>query len=176
MIDAARRQRVIGQVLFLFFYGAVLFWRLVPLAPGQVIWPGPDFTLCLVLIWVLRRPEQIPVLTVALAFLIEDIMLMRPIGLWAAIVVLGTEAARKREPRWRELPFMVEWLRVAILMAIMMGANRFAMALFFLPLPALGQVILQYIATVIAYPLLSALLGWLCGLPRNRAENDTRLR
>ena len=66
MIDAARRQRVIGQALFLFFFGAVLFWRLVPLAPGQVIWPGPDFTLCLVLIWVLRRPEQIPVLTVAL--------------------------------------------------------------------------------------------------------------
>lgn len=174
MVDAARRQRIIGQALFVLFFGLILFWRLVPLAPGQVIWPGSDFSLCLVLIWVLRRPEQIPVLTVAVVFLIEDIMLLRPIGLWAAIVVLGTEAARKREPRWRELPFMVEWLRVAMLMAIMMGTNRFATALFFLPLPPLGQVILQYIATIATYPLLSALLGWLCGLPRTRAENDTR--
>lgn len=176
MIDPARRQRVLGQALFLLLFTLILFWRLVPLAPGQVVWPGPDFSLCLALIWVLRRPEQIPVLTVALAFLVEDIMLLRPIGLWAAIMVLGTEAARKRELHWRELPFMVEWLRVAILMAVMMGANRFAMALFFLPMPPLGQVILQYIATVAAYPLLSALLGSLFGLPRNRAENETRLR
>ena len=176
MIEPARRQRIIGQALFIGLFLAILFWRLVPLAPGRVLWPGPDLSLCLAMVWVLRRPEQVPVLTIGLIFLIEDIILLRPIGLWAAVMVIGTEAARKREPRWRELPFMVEWLRVAILMAIMMGANRFAMALFFLPLPALGQVILQYIATVIAYPLLSALLGWLCGLPRNRAENDTRLR
>ena len=54
--------------------------------------------------------------------------------------------------------------------------NDAAMALFFLPLPALGQVILQYIATIAVYPLVAGLAGWLFGLPRNRAESDTRLR
>lgn len=177
MSNPARRQQALGQALFVLLFIAILFWRLVPLAPGRIeVWPGPDLSLCLVLLWVLRRPEQLPVLTIALAFLIEDIVLLRPIGLWAAILVLGTEAARKREPRWRELAFMIEWLRVATLIAMMMATYRFAAALFFLPLPSLGQVILQYIATVAVYPMVSGLAGWLFGLPRNRAENDTRLR
>ncbi len=176
MIEPARRQRIIGQALFIGLFLAILFWRLVPLAPGRVLWPGPDLSLCLTLVWVLRRPEQVPVLTIGLIFLIEDIILLRPIGLWAAVMVIGTEAARKREASWRELPFMVEWLRVAILMAMMMAGYRFLMAMFFLPLPSLGQVILQYIATVAAYPLVAGFCGWLVGLPRNRAESETRLR
>lgn len=175
MIEPARRQRILGQALFVLLFAAILFCRLVPLAPGRVLWPGPDLSLCLALVWMLRRPEQVPVLTVALVFLIEDIVLLRPLGLWAAIVVIGSEAARKREASWRELPFMVEWLRVAILMAMMMAGYRFVMAMFFLPLPPLGQVILQYIATVAAYPPVAGLCGWLIGLSRTRAESDTRL-
>ncbi|MFO1139591.1 MAG: rod shape-determining protein MreD [Paracoccus sp. (in: a-proteobacteria)] len=176
MIEPARRQRLLGQALFILLFLAILFWRLVPMAPGRVPWPGPDLTLCLTLVWALRRPEQVPVLIIALIVLIEDIMLLRPIGLWAAIMVIGTEAARKREAGWRELPFMVEWLRVSILMAMMMVAYRFVQAIFFLPLPPLGQVILQYIATVATYPLVAGLGGWLFGLSRNRAESDTRAR
>lgn len=176
MIEPLRRQRMLGQALFVLLFLAILFWRLVPMAPGRVFWPGPDLSLCLAMVWVLRRPDQVPVLTIGLIFLIEDIILLRPIGLWAAVMVIGTEAARKREAGWRELPFMVEWLRVAILMAVMMAGYRFLMAVFFLPLPPLGQVILQYIATIAAYPLVAGLAGWLFGLPRNRAESDTRLR
>lgn len=173
MIESARRQRLAGQALFVMLFLGVLFWRLLPLAPGRVAWPGPDLTLALALIWMLRRPEQLPVLTVALLFLIEDIILMRPIGLGAAIAVIGTEAARKREQRWRQLPFMVEWLRVAMLVALMMLANRFLLTMFFLPLPSLGQAILQYIATVAAYPLVAGFGAWLLGLRRSRAERDT---
>ncbi len=55
--------------------------QMLPLAPGRVLWPGPDLSLCLAMVWVLRRPEQVPVLTIGLIFLIEDIMLLRPIGL-----------------------------------------------------------------------------------------------
>ncbi|WP_374637092.1 rod shape-determining protein MreD [Paracoccus sp. (in: a-proteobacteria)] len=176
MIDPLRRQRMFGQALFILLFLMILFWRLVPLAPGRVLWPGPDLSLCLAMVWVLRRPDQVPVLTIGLIFLVEDIMLLRPIGLWAAVMVMGTETARKREASWRELPFMVEWLRVAILMALMMAGYRFLMAMFFLPLPPLGQVIMQYIATIAAYPLVAGLAGWLFGLSRNRAESDTRLR
>ncbi|MFC3568934.1 rod shape-determining protein MreD [Paracoccus sp. TOH] len=176
MIEPARRQRFLGQALFVILFLAILFWRLLPLAPGRIGWPGPDLALCLVLVWVLRRPEQVPVLTIALLFLIEDILLLRPIGLFAAVAVMGTEAARNREQHWRELPFMVEWLRVTMLLALMMVANRFLLAIFFLPLPPLGQVLLQFIATTGAYPLVAGLAGWLFGLPRNRAERDARLR
>jgi rod shape-determining protein MreD len=149
----------------------LLFLRLVPLTAGRIGWPGPDLALCLVLAWLLRRPEQVPALTIALMFLVEDVLLWRPLGLWAAVVVLGTEAARRREPRWRELPFMVEWMRVATLMAMMMLANRIMLALFFLPLPALGQALVQYGATVAAYPLVVGFLRWPLGLGRSVTES-----
>lgn len=174
MIEPVQRQRLFGQALFIALFVGFLFVRLVPMYPGRVFWPGPDLGVMLALVWVLRRPEQVPVLVIALLFLIEDIMLMRPVGLWAAIVVMGTEAARLREPRWRELPFMVEWLRVSLLLALMMFANRVVLSLFLLPLPPLGQAVMQFIATCAAYPLLAGLMRWPLGYGRIRADADTR--
>ena len=176
MIDPGRRRRLLGQARYVALFLVILFWRLLPLAPGRVFWPGPDLGLCLTLIWVLRRPEQIPVLTIAALYLVEDILLLRPIGLGAAIVVLGTEAARKREQRWRELPFMVEWLRVTMLLALMMLADRFLLTMFFLTPPPLGQAMLQFIATIAAFPVVAGLAGWALSMPRSTAERDARSR
>lgn len=176
MIKVVRRQRLVGLALFALLFLTILFLRLLPLNPGRIAWPGPDLAVCLTIAWVLRRPDLAPVALIAALFLLEDIMLLRPLGLWAAVVVLGTEAARKREQRWRELPFMIEWLRVATLLAMMMLANRFALALFFLPMPPLGQVILQFIATAAAYPLIAGFMHWPLGLRRGRSDTDTRHR
>ncbi|AGT08708.1 hypothetical protein [Paracoccus aminophilus] len=166
MIDRMRHRRYVGMVLYALVMLVFLLLRLLPLAPGKVPWPGADLSLCLTLVWVLRRPEQVPVLLIATVFFIEDLLLLRPLGLWTAIVILGTEAARIREPRWRELPFMIEWLRVALLIALMTLGYRIALAIFFVPMPALGQVILQYLATIIAYPVLVVAARWLLGLSR----------
>ncbi|MBK4214582.1 rod shape-determining protein MreD [Paracoccus caeni] len=165
MIESAKRQVMIGSVLFILCTGAILFFRLLPL-PGRAIWPGPDITLCLTFIWLLRRPDQLPALLIVLVFLVEDIMLLRPPGLWAVFVLMGTEAARSREGRWRDQPFVLEWLRVAILMGAMVIGYRFVQFIFMLPVPALGQVLLQYIATVMAYPFVTLMARWLIGLKR----------
>lgn len=166
MIERVRHRRYTGMVLYALVMLAFLLVRLLPISAGTVTWPGADLPLCLTLVWVLRRPEQVPVLLIAAVFFIEDLLLLRPIGLWAAIVIIGTEAARSREHRWRELPFMIEWLRVAMLLAMMMLANRIAMAVFFVTLPPLGQVILQYLATVFSYPLVVVVARWMLGLRR----------
>ncbi|MDO5705023.1 MAG: rod shape-determining protein MreD [Paracoccus sp. (in: a-proteobacteria)] len=173
MIEGARGRLLLGAGLFTVCILALLFARLLPLSAGTVGWPGPDLGLCLTLAWVLRRPEQVPALLIAALFLIEDAMLYRPIGLWALIVLLGSEAARLREHRWREHPFMVEWLRVSILIGMMMLGYRIAQVLVLLPVPALGQVMLQYIATVAAYPLVVVAARWIVGLRRvNPADAD----
>ena len=52
---------------------------------------------------------------------------MRPPGLWAAIVVLGVEFLRNREADSRDLPFLVEWGTVALLMLAMTLANGFVL-------------------------------------------------
>lgn len=147
-----RRPVVIGTLAFCAAMAVLLFLRLLPLSAGAVRLPGPDLGLCLALAWVLRRPEQLAAPVIVLAFLVQDIVLFHPPGLWTAIVLMGTEAARLREGRWRDGPFMVEWLRVATLIGLMMLAHRIVQVLFMMPVPALGQVILHGIATVAAYP------------------------
>ena len=144
----------------------LLFIRLLPLKGGIMGWPGPDMTLALILAWVLRRPDQLSAPVIVIAVLNEDILLMRPLGLWTAFVLMGSEAARLREHRWRDQPFMVEWVRVTILIGLMMLGNRLVQILFVLPVPALGQVILQFLATVLAYPLVIFAARWLLGLRR----------
>ncbi|CAM3104054.1 rod shape-determining protein MreD [Paracoccus nototheniae] len=167
MIQAPSRSFVLGTLAFLASVWVLLFLRLLPLSEGIMGWPGPDLGLALIFAWVLRRPDQLAAPVIVLAVLIEDVLLMRPLGLWAAIVLIGSEAARLREPRWRDQPFMVEWLRTGILIGVMMLGYRLAQILFMLPVAALGQVILQYLATVAAYPLVVFGARWLIGLRRS---------
>ncbi|MEO1911133.1 MAG: rod shape-determining protein MreD [Paracoccus sp. (in: a-proteobacteria)] len=166
MIQLPSRSLVTGTAVFLLSAAALLFIRLLPLKGGIMGWPGPDMTLALILAWVLRRPDQLSAPVIVIAVLIEDILLMRPLGLWTAFVLMGSEAARLREHRWRDQPFMVEWVRVTTLIGLMMLGNRLVQILFVLPVPALGQVILQFLATVLAYPLVIFAARWLLGLRR----------
>ncbi|MBM3604897.1 MAG: rod shape-determining protein MreD [Alphaproteobacteria bacterium] len=166
MMQLPSRDLVIGTGLFLLVTWLLLFMRLLPLSAGVTGWPGPDLGLALILAWMLRRPDQLGAPVIVLVVLIEDVLLMRPLGLWTAVVLIGSEAARVREPRWRDQPFMVEWLRVAVLIGLMMLGYRFVQVLAVLPVAALGQVILQFLATVAAYPLVVFAARWLVGLRR----------
>lgn len=168
------RQIVTGAGLFLLCELCLLFLRILPLSSGMTAWPGPDLGLCLMFAWVLRRPERLPALVIVAMFLLEDVLLLRPLGLWTAIVLLASEAARLREARWRDQSFMLEWLRVAILTGAMMLAYRLVLFLFLSPIPALGQILLQYLATIACYPLVVFGARWLVGLrPINAAEAES---
>lgn len=175
MIGPGLRTRLWGAALYLLMAFLLLFYRLLPIAPGAIGWPGPNWLLALTLAWVLRRPEQVPALAIALVALVEDLVLMRPPGLWAAVMLLGAEAARNREARWREQGFMVEWLRVSVLMGAMMLANRVASILFLLPVPPLGMILLQLIATIAAYPVVMLFGRAVLGLRRMDPVEAERL-
>jgi rod shape-determining protein MreD len=166
MIQLPSRSFLTGTMVFLLSAAVLLFLRLLPLKSGIMGWPGPDMILALTLAWVLRRPDQLSAPVIVLAILVEDVLLMRPLGLWTVFVLMGTEAARVREHRWRDQPFMVEWLRVTILIGLMMLGYRLVQILFMLSVPALGQVILQYLATVLVYPFVIFAARWLIGLRR----------
>lgn len=131
----------------------LLFLRLLPLGsvPGQ--WPGPDILLGVVLAWVLRRPDYVPAPLIALVILVEDVLLMRPPGLWAAIVVVGTEFLRGRAALTRELSFAAEWLLVAAVMTGLLLLYRVAFAVAMLPQPGFGFAMVQTLGSIVCYPV-----------------------
>ncbi len=134
-----------------------LFVRILPLSTLPAGWPGPDLLVCLAFAWVLRRPTYVPALLIAIVFFIEDMVLLRPPGLWAFIVLMGSEFLRRREPLSRQLPFPLEWAMVAAVLLLMMAANRLIMAIVVSPQPDFGFAFIQIILTIALYPAIVVL-------------------
>jgi rod shape-determining protein MreD len=157
MADFWRQTHWVFRGLFLGLALFFLFIRLLPLtnAPGAL--PGPDLLLCLILAWIMRRPDFLPMPLILAVILIEDLLLMRPPGLWTAIVVLATEFLRGRVELTRELNFLVEWALVAGLMLGMLFTYRLALGLAFVPQPAFGYAIAQVAWSIAVYPLVVGL-------------------
>jgi rod shape-determining protein MreD len=143
------------------FYGVVfvgialilLFLRLLPLGSQAGQWPGPDLLLCLTLVWMMRRPDYLPALLIATVFLVEDLILLRPPGLWTVIILLATEFLRGRAALTRELNFVVEWMLVAGLMVAMLLAYRLMFTITLLPQAGFGFALVQTLWSILCYPL-----------------------
>jgi rod shape-determining protein MreD len=157
MADFWRQEHWIFRGLFLALAAFLLFIRLLPLggAPGAL--PGPDLLLCLILAWVIRRPDFLPMPLILVVILAEDLILMRPPGLWTAIVILGTEFLRSRAALTRELNLLVEWMLISGVMLGMLLAYRLVLGLAFVPQPAFGFAVVQVLWSMALYPLVVAL-------------------
>lgn len=153
MVDAGTRQVWLHRLLFVGMVLVLLFLRLLPLRSEAGDMPGPDLLLCVIFAWTMRRPDYLPALLIAAVVLLEDLVLMRPPGLWAALVVVASEFIRGRVALTRELNFGVEWLLVAGLMVGLMVVNRMIFALFLLPQTNFGYALLQVVMSMIAYPV-----------------------
>ena len=169
MIDGATREIWLHRVMFLGIALATLFWRLLPLPLAEAascapeaslcrlwVWldrmPGPDLLLCLIFAWTMRRPDYLPVLLIATVVFLEDLLLMRPPGLWTLLVLMGSEFVRGRVALTRELSFMVEWLLVTGLMFAMIVIYRLIFAMVLLPQAGLGFALAQLFWSVLFYP------------------------
>lgn len=185
MIDPRAARLWSHRGLFLGLCALVLFYCMLPLGaapaewplPAALVnllpdglspheWPGPDYLLCLTLVWVFRRPEFIPAPMIVLVFFAADLLSMRPPGLWTAIVLAGTEFVRRRENATRDLPFLGEWLMAASVLAAMVLAERFALAVFMVPRVDLGPVLIRLVATILIYPFMALLMHYAFGLRR----------
>jgi len=153
MGDAWRSEPWVFRGLFLVIALALLFLRLLPLGSAPGAMPGPDLLICLIMAWIVRRPDFLPMPLILVVILAEDLILMRPPGLWTGIVILATEFLRSRVALTRELSFIVEWLLVAGLMLAMMLSYRLVLGLAFVPQAPFGFAIVQVLWSIAVYPL-----------------------
>lgn len=125
---------------------------LIPVNGGAGGLPGPDLTMALTIAWAMRRPDHLPVISVAAAMLLADLLLLRPPGLMAALTVLAVEFIRNREVEWRGLPFLMEWLIAASIVFAVFVLGALAHAFLVISQPPLGQTLLRMILTAFVLP------------------------
>ena len=164
MVDAVAVQRWRGYAVFGAVALACVAITLLPLGHRGGGLPGPDLLTAIALVWVIRRPDCVPVGLVAAVMLLADLVQMRPPGLWAGLVVLGVEFLRARQASLRNMPFLAEWALAAAVLLAMTLARWLLLTLFFVPYPGIGLLLLQSVMTLAAYPLVVAVARHVFGL------------
>ncbi|WP_170762379.1 rod shape-determining protein MreD [Ruegeria lacuscaerulensis] len=140
--------------LYLFLAALIMFLHLLPLDSQPDRWPFPDILIVVTFAWILRRPEYVPTLLIAFVMLMSDLLLQRPPGLMAALVVLGAAYLRSASLGMRDSGFISEWTSVAVVITAVFVLNRVILAILSVQQAALGPVVIQVVLTIAVYPLI----------------------
>lgn len=131
---------------------AILFCHLLPLGTMPRRWAPPDILMAFTFAWVLRRPDYVPMLSIAAVFFLADLLLQRPPGLMSALMVLGANYLVTRAGGLREASFAGEWLAVALTVIGVTVLNRVTLWVLAVDQAQLGLTLIQMILTVLFYP------------------------
>lgn len=142
----------------------ILFFHLLPLETSPRRWVGPDLLLGFACAWSLRRPEYVPTVALAGLFLLADLLLFRPPGLWALLALLACEHLKTRARSLRDGSFANEWLTVCIVMACVAVGYRVALTLTLVDLPGTGLALFELVMTMLFYPLVVGVTHFLLGV------------
>ena len=142
----------------------VLFFHLLPLETRPQRWVGPDLVLGFAFAWSLRRPEYVPVGLLAGLFLLSDLLLFRPPGLWAALALIACERLKYRARSLRDGSFANEWLTVCVMMAGVAIGYRLILMVSLVDLPPFGLSVFELVMTMLFYPLAVGVTHGLLGV------------
>lgn len=166
-------------VLFTALAVSVIYLDLLPFQTVAETPVMPDLLVALTSAWVIRRPDSMPLVLIAPIFLLADLALDRPPGLWALLSLLMIEALRAQRDLLRNGPAPVEWASFAAALAVALILQALILRLTLVPRPS-GEVTLQLFAvTVVAYPavvlVLHALLRVRAPKPAERSRRLGRV-
>lgn len=171
MTDLSRSRLWLMRGGFVALVLVILFFHLLPLETLPRSWAGPDLLLAFACAWGLRRPEYVPALILAGVFLLADLLLHRPPGLWAVLALIGVENLKSRGRHLRDASFAAEWLTVAVVLSLVILGNRLLLGLALLPTPTWTLNLTELVATVMIYPLIVFVTHAIMGV-RKTAPGD----
>lgn len=153
-----------ARLLFSLACILIIFVHSVPLdlSPKNIIMP--DVMLVITIAIVIRKAAFIPYWLVGSLFLIADVMLNRPMGLWAFIVLATVEVVRVNRFMFRDMFFVTEWLMVAIIIVAMYMIQQFFLAFSLAPPYPMDSLIWKMTATALSYPILVFAITRLFGI------------
>ncbi len=150
----------------------ILFVHLLPLqTKPPVHFAPPDMLMLFAFAWSVRRPELVPSLLLATLFLLADLLLQRPPGLWALLLLLASERLKTQSLSLRDAGFFTECLSVGAMILSVFVGYRVILALLIVDLPPLGIWIVHAVMTLLFYPFAVFVTHWVMGV-RKSAPGD----
>ena len=131
----------------------IILGHLVPVDTTPRSWAPADLLVAMTFAWTLRRPDFVPAISVAVALLTADLLLQRPPGLGALLVVLGCEYLKIRSDSLRDAGFAGEWAVVSLVLVTLTMGDRLALMIVAADQPPLPLSLSRLVLTVAVYPL-----------------------
>lgn len=145
---------MIYPLIFIFVSLLFMFFRMLPLDLMARNWTTPDFLICFMLTWSMRKPEAIPAILIAAIFLLQDFLFQRPTGLYAALALLTCEWSKRQALLAEEFPFLIEWLTAAMAMVALFVGYRFILSLSLSALAPFKLSLFELVITIVSYPII----------------------
>lgn len=164
-LSVSRRWLMGGAFALLSLF--ILFIHLLPLDTLPARWVMPDLLMGFAFAWAVRRPEYVPVLLLAVIFLLADLLLQRPPGLWAFLMLMACESLKAQTGSLRVTGFPVEWLTVAGMILAVTLAYRVILAVFVIEMPGFGLALMQMGFTIVVYPLIAGVTHAFMGVRKS---------
>ena len=171
MNDVTPLRLLISRVGFVALALLILLGNLLPLQTGTRGWAAPDCLFLVAMVWSVRRPELVPLPLLAGLFLLADLILSRPPGLMAALMLMGCASLQWSGRSLRDSGFGAECVRVAVIVIGIVVLDRIILSLLLVPPPPLGLTAFQSLATIFCYPLAVLICSLLFGI-RMTAPGD----
>ena len=171
MSDVATPHHWTMRIIFVLLVLVLLFFHLLPLQTATGGWVWPDLILTFALAWSVRRPDYVPAVLLATCFLLADLLLQRPPGLWAALALVACTQMQTHARSLRDASLATEFMSAALWIIGVGLGYRIILAIFLVDMPALGPSLLQIVVTVIAYPVVVAITHVVMGV-RKAAPGD----
>ncbi len=141
------------RLLFVVVCGIVVLVQTLPLPGAATSWPDPDLIVAIAFAWTLRRPRLLPPLLVGGVVLLADLILMRPPGLWALLVVLGCVYLAYRQKDLSQVMFGIDWAYAGGTIVVIHAVYYLLQFPLFLPTMAAAPLAMQALFTIASYPL-----------------------
>lgn len=170
-----KHQKWTIPVCFLLFSFALVFINLVPQNLTPARFAGPDLVMATSLAIVMRRPDLLPVWVIAVAVLMADFLLSRPLGLSAFVTVVASEIVRANRHSFLDMFFLMEWFIVGLLVVMAALAQQFLLSFVLMPGHAWGSVFAQALLTILCYPVMVMAGNIFFGIKRRTVHDGQKI-
>lgn len=149
------------RALYMWLGLLAIAYPLLPLQFTPARWPAPDLLFALTIAWVVRAPESAPFLLVALLAIIADAVLMRPLGLWALLLLMASETVRYSYRGIQERGVLSEIAMAAALLMIMLVMQNLLLWISFSQSLELARMLQIGLLTLLCYPVMVGFLHYI---------------
>ena len=138
---------------FPLFGSVLIISSLTPASLVPILQISPDVLFCFIFIFLIRRPQNVPLVSILFLSLLADFLWHRPLGLSTMTTILASEVVRWAISAKERISVLEEFIYVTLILVLITICQEFLKFLTLIPSLELNHVIYYILFTLLVYLL-----------------------